>query len=81
MLTNLLNPLFGIADDRGIYIFGLEIYYYAFCIVGAMIAAALLSALLMKRRNMSTDFVFTIFLVCIFDVPGIRNRSVRIALS
>ena len=65
MLTNLLNPLFGIADDRGIYIFGLEIYYYAFCIVGAMIAAALLSALLMKRRNMSTDFVFTIFLVCI----------------
>lgn len=78
MLNNLLdNPLFGVADDRGIYIFGIEIYYYAFCIVGAMIVAAVMSALLMKRRNMSTDFVFTIFLVCIpTAIIGARLFSV-----
>lgn len=78
MLTNLLNPLFGLCPDKkGIYIFGLEVYFYAFCIVGAMIAAALLSALLMKRRNMSTDFVFTIFLVCIpTAIIGARLFSV-----
>ncbi len=60
------NPLFGASPDgRGIYIFGLEIYYYALCIVAGMIAAAVLSALLMKRRNMSSDFVFLLFIVCI----------------
>lgn len=60
------NPLFGVASDgRGIFIFGLEIYYYALCIVAGMLIAAILSALLMKRRNMSSDFVFLLFLVCI----------------
>lgn len=60
------NPLFGIASDgRGIYIFGFEIYYYALCIIAGMLVAATLSALLMKRRNMSSDFVFLLFIVCI----------------
>lgn len=60
------NPLFGIAPDgRGLYIFGLEIYYYALCIVAGMLVAATLSALLMKRRNMSPDFIFLLFIVCI----------------
>lgn len=60
------NPLFGIASDgRGIYVFGLEIYYYALCIVSGMILAAVFSALLMKRRNMSSDFIFLLFIVCI----------------
>lgn len=60
------NPLFGLSPDgRGVYIFGLEIYYYALCIVAGMLLAATLSALLMKRRNMSPDFVFLLFIVCI----------------
>ena len=60
------NPLFGVAPDgRGLYIFGLEIYYYALCIVAGMLVAATLSALLMRRRNMSSDFVFLLFIVCI----------------
>lgn len=58
------NPLFG-ADSRGIFVFGLQIYYYALCIVSGMIVATVLSALLMKRRNMSSDFIFTLFIVCI----------------
>lgn len=58
------NPLFG-ADSRGIYVFGLQIYYYALCIVAGMIVATVLSALLMKRRNMSADFIFTLFIFCI----------------
>ena len=60
------NPMFGVSPDgRGIYIFTLEIYYYALCIVLGMLVAAMLSALLMKRRNMSSDFVFLLFVVCI----------------
>lgn len=60
------NPLFGFSPDgRGIYIFGLEIYFYALCIVAGMLLAATLSALLMKRRNMSPDFIFLLFIVCI----------------
>ena len=58
------NPLFG-ANDRGIFIFGFEIYYYALCIVTGIIVATALSALLMKRRNMSSDFIFTLFIFCI----------------
>lgn len=60
------NPMFGVSPDgRGIYIFTLEIYYYALCIVLGMLVAATLSALLMKRRNMSSDFVFLLFVICI----------------
>ncbi len=57
-------PLFG-ANERGIIIFGFEIYYYALCIVTGILLATFLSALLMKRRNMSSDFIFTLFIVCI----------------
>ena len=67
MITSLLaadGPLFG-ANNRGIIIFGFEIYYYAICIVCGMIGAAALSALLMKRRNMSPDLIFLLFVVCI----------------
>lgn len=53
------------SNDRGIILFGFEIYYYAICIVCGMIIAATLSALLMKRRNMSPEFIFTLFVVCI----------------
>ena len=60
------NPLFGVdPDGRGIYIFGLEIYYYALFIVMGMLIAAALSMLLLKRRNMSADFVYLLFIVCI----------------
>ncbi len=57
---------FGLAPNgRGILIFGFEIYYYALCIVGGMVLAAFLSGLLMKRRNMSSDFIYLLFIVCI----------------
>ena len=58
------DGLFGIAN-RGFTIFGLDIYWYAVCIVCGMILAAVLSALLMKRRNMSVDLIFLLFVVCI----------------
>lgn len=64
MNATLLAASFG-ANNRGIVIFGFEIYYYAICIVCGMIGAAALSALLMKRRNMSPDLIFLLFVVCI----------------
>lgn len=67
MLPSLLaseTPLFG-ANERGIILFHFEIYYYALCIVSGILLATFLSALLMKRRNMSTDFIFTLFIFCI----------------
>ena len=64
MTSSLLAVEFG-ANERGIILFGFEIYYYAICIVCGMILAAALSALLMKRRNMSVDFIFLLFVVCI----------------
>ena len=57
-------PQFG-SNSRGIILFGFEIYYYAICIVTGMIVAAVLSALLMKRRNMSPDLIYTLFICCI----------------
>lgn len=53
------------ADGFGFTVFGLEIRYYALFIVSGMILAAVLSALLMKRRNMSSDFIYLLFIVCI----------------
>ncbi len=52
-------------DHPGIDLFGFRIYYYAICIVVGIIAATLLSVLLMKRRNMSSDLVFLGFVVAI----------------
>ncbi len=52
-------------DHPGISIFGFKIYAYALCIVFGIIVATVLSALLMKRRNMSPDFIFTLFIFCI----------------
>ncbi len=63
MVSQLLAA-FG-ANDRGIILFGFEIYYYALCIVAGIVTATCLSALLMKRRNMSPDFIFTLFVCCI----------------
>ncbi len=61
-----LLAMFGLAPNgRGILIFGFEIYFYALCIVGGMLLATVLSALLMKRRNMSSDFIYLLFIVCI----------------
>ncbi len=60
----LANPMFG-AYDKGIYVFTLPIQYYALFIVSGMIIASLLSALLMKRRNMDPNFIFTLFVFCI----------------
>ncbi len=53
------------ADERGIYLGNFQIMYYALCIITGMLLATFLSGLLMKRRNMSSDFVFTLFLICI----------------
>lgn len=67
MLSSILagsDPLFG-ANSRGIIVFGFEIYYYALAIVGGMLVATVLSALLMKRRNMSYEFIYLLFIVCI----------------
>ena len=58
------NPMFG-SYDKGIYIFTLDVRYYAIVIVLGMIIAAALSALLMKRRNMSPDFIYLLFICCI----------------
>ena len=63
-MQSLLLASFG-HNDRGIILFGFEIYYYAIVIVCGMLIAATLSALLMKRRNMSSDFIFTLFITCI----------------
>ena len=64
LLASSGGPLFDIAN-RGVTIFGLEIYWYAICIVCGMIGATVLSALLMKRRNMSPDLIYLLFVVCI----------------
>ncbi len=57
MSNLLLNP--------SITIFGFEIYYYAICIVTGMLISAFLSALLMRRRNISYDNIFILFIICI----------------
>ncbi len=64
MQSLLLDMTFG-ANERGIILFGFEIYYYALCIVSGMLLATFLSGVLMKRRNMSSDFVITLFVFCI----------------
>ena len=66
-MANLLasgNPWFGVYD-QGIYVFTVRVQYYAIVIVAGMILAATLSALLMKRRNMDPNFIFTLFVFCI----------------
>ncbi len=74
LLTLSDHPLFGIltAPDRGginvgFYFFKLPIHYYALCIITGMVVAAVLSALMMKRRNMSPDLIYTLFIFCIPD--------------
>ncbi len=66
MISNLLagNPLFG-SYPKGLYVFGLSVPYYAMVIVCGMLISTVLSALLMKRRNMDPNFVFTLFVFCI----------------
>ncbi|MBR7099888.1 MAG: prolipoprotein diacylglyceryl transferase [Clostridia bacterium] len=44
---------------------GLEITYYAVCIVMGLMLAAALTTLLMHRRNISTDVVLLCFIVCV----------------
>lgn len=62
----LANPLFGMrGDGKGFYFFTLDIRFYAVFIVCGMLLAAFLSGLMMKRRNMSPDLVFTLFVFCI----------------
>lgn len=58
------NPWFG-TYGGGIYVFTVPIQYYAIVIVAGMVIAAALSALLMKRRNMDPNFIFTLFIFCI----------------
>lgn len=58
------GPLFGI-NERGIILFGFEIYFYAICIVTGMLLAAYLSSLLMRRRNINPELILTLFIVCI----------------
>ncbi len=60
------NPLFGLSPDgRGFYFFSLEIYFYGVFIMTGVLVATILSALLMKRRNISPDLIFVLFLCCI----------------
>lgn len=49
----------------GIQIGNFTITYYAICIITGMIVATILSALMMKRRNMSYDLVYVLFIFCI----------------
>ncbi len=58
------NPLFG-AYEQGIYFFSLPIQYYAMFIVTGMVVAAVLSALMMKRRNLDNNFIYLLFICCI----------------
>jgi phosphatidylglycerol:prolipoprotein diacylglycerol transferase len=46
-------------------IFGLEIYYYAVCIVLAIAVATCLTMLLMHRKNISYDIVLVGFIICV----------------
>ncbi len=67
MGSNLLvngNPLFG-AYEQGIYVFSLQVQYYAIFIVTGMVIAALLSALMMKRRNIDNNIIYLLFICCI----------------
>ncbi len=52
-------------DNPHISIFGFDIYYYALCIVTGIIVATLLSTLLFKRRNISPDLIYILFICCI----------------
>lgn len=44
---------------------GFKIYYYAVCIVLGILVATCFTALLMHRRNVSTDAVLLCFIVCV----------------
>lgn len=57
VLSDLLNP--------GITIFGFTIYYYAIIMVSGILVATCLSGLMMKRRNISSDLLLILFIVCI----------------
>lgn len=52
-------------DRPGIQIGSFTIYAYAIIIVCGILAATILSALLMKRRNVSPDLVLPLFVFCI----------------
>lgn len=64
MQNLLLEPLFDLSD-KSFTVFGLEIRYYALIIVCGMVLAAVLSGILMRRRNISHEWVLTLFIVCI----------------
>ena len=62
-----LNSLLGFETPEQFLfsVFGLEIRYYAICIVLGILVATCLSMLLMHRKNMSTDLVLMGFIICI----------------
>ena len=60
-----MTNFFLAASNPGIDIFGFRIYYYAICIVTGILAATLFSVLLMKRRNVSPDLIYLLFICCI----------------
>ncbi len=57
MINSILNP--------GITIFGFTIYYYAIIMVAGIIVAAVLTWLLFRRRNISTDWLLIGFIICV----------------
>ncbi len=63
LTTNLLG--FETPVQNSIQIFGVEIYYYAICIVLGLLLATCLATLLMNRRNVSRDAVLLCFIVAV----------------
>lgn len=62
---------------RSFSIFGFDIYYYAVMIVCGIILAVIVATLLMKRRNIPTDWIFDLILCVLpLGIIGARTFSV-----
>ncbi len=65
-MNTLLNLLaYETPASNSLTIFGVEIYFYAICIVLGIAVATCFTMLLMQRRNISTDVVLLCFIVCV----------------
>ncbi len=57
--------MINLLDNPGIDIFGFRIYWYAIFMVLAILTAAVLSGVLMRRRNISTENLMLLFIICV----------------
>ena len=62
---------------RSFKVFGFDIYYYAVMIVCGIILAVIVASLLMKRRNIPSDWIFDLILCVLpLGIIGARTFSV-----